>query len=131
MGSARQIVSYGAYVDLPSKDAGGALRTYAPGYVPAAGAPVPRFNQIWESTKSQMPTGNGAAGIYDSWSATYEATGADGLDNNGDGIVDDPSEADTSAPYPGPLLGIQVKIRVYDPASRSVREATVRQNFRQ
>ena len=35
----------------------------------------------------------------------------------------------TSPPYPYPLRGIQVKIRVFEPDSRQVREVTVVQDF--
>jgi KaiC/GvpD/RAD55 family RecA-like ATPase len=38
-------------------------------------------------------------------------------------------ENETSPPYPVPLRGIQVKIRVFEPDSRQVREVTVVQDF--
>lgn len=78
---------------------------------------------------------------YCTWSWHYEAdgidqfndgvldTGVNGMDDNLNGIVDDPSEFDTSPPYPVPLRGIQVKIRVYEPDSRQVREVTLVQDF--
>lgn len=71
-------------------------------------------------------------GVYDTWSLHYEAggIGLDGLDNGGTpGVVDDPSEMQFPPPYPHPLRGIQVKIRVYEPDSRQVREVTVVQDF--
>jgi hypothetical protein len=45
------------------------------------------------------------------------------------GVVDSASEKLTWPPYPAPLRGIQVKIRVYEPDSRQVREVTVTQSF--
>jgi len=81
---------------------------------------------------------------YDTWSTHYETEGApglsgtpgrtpgqalNGLDDNSNGIVDDDTEKLTSPPYPYPLRGIQVKIRVFEPDSRQVREVTVVQDF--
>jgi prepilin-type N-terminal cleavage/methylation domain-containing protein len=42
---------------------------------------------------------------------------------------DDPGEVETSPPYPYPLRGIEVRIRCYEPASRQVRQVTVRHTF--
>ena len=78
--------------------------------------------------------------VYDTWSTHYESTGATGLagtpgraangfDDNNNGIVDDESEKLTSPPYPVALRGIQVKIRVFEPDSRQIREVTVVQDF--
>jgi type II secretory pathway component PulJ len=91
------------------------------------------------------------SGVYDTWSTHYESAGANGLtgpagrgtngfddagnNDNGtaesapNGVVDDAKEAITSPPYPYPLRGIQVKIRVFEPDSRQVREVTVVQDF--
>ena len=67
-------------------------------------------------------------------------SGVNGLDDNGDGAVDESSawpkirnaspvgfagEKETAPPYPHPLRGIQVKIRVFEPATRQIREVTV------
>lgn len=62
--------------------------------------------------------------------------GTDGLDNpnpptltnfvNG---VDDAAERETVPPYAYPLRGIQVRIRLYDPGTRQVRQATVESDF--
>ena len=46
-----------------------------------------------------------------------------------DGIVDDATESVTAPPYPVQLRGIQVKIRVFEPDSRQIREVTVVQDF--
>ena len=56
--------------------------------------------------------------------------GTDGYDTpdfNGsyDGGIDDVLEFETSPPYPVPLRGIQIRIRIIDPDSRQVRQMTV------
>lgn len=78
---------------------------------------------------------------YDTWSQHYNSpignlggvnftgTGTDGLDNDGNGVVDDLGEQQAPPPYSVPLRGIQVKLRVYEPDSRQVREVTVVQDF--
>ncbi len=86
----------------------------------------------------------GSAGptrIYDTWSFHYEYDGIDqfgdgttdlgtnGMDDNNDGVVDDSLEMDTRPPYRAPLRGIQVKIRIFEPDTKQVREVTVVQDF--
>ena len=85
---------------------------------------------------------------YDTWSILYRGIdGMDGLDtfvdnfnndtwlpgsdglDDGTSAVDDHGEWETSPPYPVPLRGIQVRIRVYEPDSRSVREVSINQHF--
>jgi type II secretory pathway component PulJ len=81
--------------------------------------------------------------VYDTWSTHYENVGLPGLstttyppgqgtngfDDDGNGIIDDAGEKLTSPPYPVPLRGIQVKIRVFEPDSRQIREVTIVQDF--
>ena len=79
--------------------------------------------------------------MYDTWSIHYEHDGIDqppvagadqganGFDDNNDGVVDDPDELEAPPPYSAPLRGIQIKIRVFDPDSQKVREVTVRHDF--
>lgn len=95
------------------------------------------------------------ASVYDTWSFHYEHDGNDqdwsaiaasrpipaetwrqtvdqgtnGLDDNNSNGPDDVYERETSPPYPVPLRGIQIKIRIDDPDSRQVREATVVNEF--
>ena len=69
---------------------------------------------------------------YDTWSTTlYGDFWNDGIDNGPGvaGIVDDDNEKLFPPPYPIPLRGIQVKIRVFEPDSKQVREVTVEQDF--
>ena len=56
------------------------------------------------------------------------ASRRNGFDDNGNG-VDNPTERNTSPPYPVPLRGIQIKIRVYEPTTEQVREVTVTETF--
>jgi len=128
------VASYGAYVDLG----------YAPNYTPPAGAPQPRFLHLGDprsGLNATNVTGAQGARVYDTWSFHYEHDGIDqdgklgpdqgtnGFDDNGQAGVDDPGEMETSPPYPVPLQAIQVKIRVYEPDSRQIREVTVVQDF--
>jgi hypothetical protein len=68
---------------------------------------------------------------YDSWSQGYEfaSNSVNGFDNDNSNGVNDASERVTSPPYPVPLRGVQIKIRVYEPTSRQVREVTVTETF--
>jgi hypothetical protein len=43
--------------------------------------------------------------------------------------VDDIDEQEAPPPYPAPLRGIQVKIRVFEPDSKQIREVTIVQDF--
>ncbi|MBN2293514.1 MAG: prepilin-type N-terminal cleavage/methylation domain-containing protein [Pirellulales bacterium] len=88
---------------------------------------------------------NTARRVYDTWSIHYEHDGKDqddggpgpvdegtnGFDDDGNGVVDDPGELEAPPPYPYPLRGIQIKIRVYDPDSQQVREVTIKHDFLQ
>ena len=107
--AALALVSSGAYVDL--------------GYATALSPP---------SYFSAVPGLSDSAYVYDTWSTHYEydSDGTDGFDNDDNGIVDDVGEKVTSAPYPYPLRGVQVKIRVFDPDSRKILQVTVKQDFR-
>ena len=117
------LVGYGAYVDLNYYQRSGHLVLLRPA-----------------RAASRALSGT-AAGVYDTWSTHYEHDGIDqngdgvadagtnGFDDNDDGVVDDAGEMDTSPPYPVPLRGIQVRIRVFEPDSRQIREVTITQDF--
>jgi hypothetical protein len=96
------------------------------------------------ATKSGLsPSNRFVYSTYDTWSFHYEHDGIDqnndrafdpgtnGLDDNPQTNpgVDDVSERETSPPYPYPLRGLRVKLRVYEPSSKQVREMTVVQSF--
>lgn len=144
-----RIRGYGAYVDLGWFDE---VYSNVPGAIGSGtavpvGVPERCFSHRGHPKSSlQANTGTNLNAstfrVYDTWSTHYEYdgvvqnagslgadAGANGFDDNGDGVVDDPLEADTMPPYPTPLRGIQVKIRTFDPDSRQIREVTVIQDF--
>ena len=132
----------GAYVDLgwyPNYPAGGLAG------VPGAWYPYPR--QVGWHPRNPA-SGIGYPAVYDTWSFHYEndgldqdnrdnddnvSTGADegtnGLDDDNQNGVDDMGERETAPPYDVPLRGLQVKLRVYEPDTRNIRETTVTRNF--
>ena len=113
----------GAYVDLGYLNQTFAAATY-------------RFSHLGDP-RSGLAGSATTARVYDTYSTHYEAlagTTNNGLDDNsvgtlGYGIVDDDAEKTYAPPYPYPLRGIQVKIRVFEPDSRQIREVTVVQDF--
>lgn len=119
-------VGNGAYVDLGTGTGKGAGSRFGVGM----------------NGKSQI-SGNPT---YDTWSFDYEIDGqtqtgspetndttrnryVNGIDNNSDGLIDDADERDTMPPYPYALRGVQIKIRVYEPSSKQIREVTVEETF--
>ncbi|MCX7426404.1 MAG: hypothetical protein NTW96_12375 [Planctomycetia bacterium] len=122
------VVGRGAYVDLNYSQ-----------------LPPAQFATAFSGPPAQKSGLQGVgAGVYDTWSTHYEHDGinqknpldpahadlgTNGFDDNNDGVVDDPGEMDTSPPYPVPLRGIQVRIRVFEPDSRQIREVTITQDF--
>lgn len=148
-------VRSGAYVDLGYRFLHSQVRTrigpspvnLAQPITAFAGLPDSRA-QFGVSASSPNTDGQGTR-VYDTWNFGYENDGVDqdgdtfidegtnGFDNPGnysDGAAtrlgpDDPGERETSPPYPAPLRAVQVKLRVYEPDSRQMREVTVRQHF--
>ncbi len=134
-------VSRGAFVDLfYSRGTGAALNAdniptagvYQGSYFAGPGHPR---SQLVAAPQDTMPAN------YCTWSTHYEHDGIDqngdgivdsatnGIDDNNQGGVDDITEHETMPPYPVPLRAIQIKIRVFEPSSRQVREVTVVQDF--
>ena len=138
-----QPVQYGAYVDL----------NYANTPINFGGSIPPSYfaNGFFGSGNNGGPfsllvagNNNGIA-TYDSWCQGYEYfhydiqanqspnQAYDGFDNGtagaSNGVVDDPTERLSSPPYPVPLRGVQIKIRVYEPSTRQVREVTIAETF--
>ena len=118
------IVGHGGYVDL-NYGQGNGLFTVGPKN-PTPDDPSPR---LWVNS------------TYCTWSNHYES---DGLDSDRDGDVDegingvdddsangpdDVSERETQPPYPFPLRGIQVTIRILEPTNKVVRQTSVISNF--
>lgn len=96
------------------------------------------------------------ASVYDTYTTHYESdgvnqsqvpwnttpianvdAGSNGIDDNLNGAVDESTawpivsggENETAPPYPHPLRGIQIKIRVFEPDTRQVREVTLEHEF--
>jgi type II secretory pathway component PulJ len=99
------------------------------------------FGHFGDDRSGLDVTINTAARTYDTYSTTCESADAsNGFDDGlygANGIVDDTGEKVHVVdgkncgipPYPHPLRGIQVKIRVFEPDSRQIREVTVVQDF--
>jgi hypothetical protein len=111
----------------------------------------PPVLQFGGNVAGSSQLGQAQAGVYDTWAYDYEMDGidqdADGTMDQGsngldDGIlvsspnvratrngVDDPGERETSPPYPLPLRGIQVRIRLMESDTRQVRQTAVVREF--
>lgn len=126
----------GAYVDLGW---GGGVPVGLQDAFPPAGQSALQGGGVAVSDvprRSVLP-----AATYDTWSRHYEFNGVDddgdgmvdegvnGIDTNGDGWPEIGTNAETSPPYPVPLRGVEVRLRCYEPASRQVRQITVRHAF--
>jgi len=126
----------GAYVDLGW--AGGTLLVRTDAF-PAAGKTAFQsagvaVTDVPRRLGLPLPT-------YDTWSRHYEFNGIDddgdgiideglsGVDTTGDTFPEDTMNAETSPPYPVLLRGLEVRIRCYEPASRQVRQVTIRHHF--
>ena len=114
-----------------------------------AGATSARFYDVGDTKSGLKATTDQQTKLpitgctYDTWSFHYEnegingsgqgaGTATNGFDdgpNGANGIVDDPTEWISSPPYLTPLRGIQVKIRVFEPDSRQIKEVTIEQDF--
>jgi hypothetical protein len=142
------ITGFGAYVDLGWNNNGDYNYTTLPAAL--SNSPAPLFQQErrvgWHPTLPAANPFRGTPAVYDTWSTYYENDrvnqddlilgtttpidqGTNGLDENGINGPDDPLERETSPPYPYPLRGVQVKLRLYEPESRQIRETTVTRNL--
>ena len=136
-----------------------ALSPGDPGYAASAASATPPRGAFvdlgYESaafpTPPQMPTSHFSHGanpksrcglpMYCTWTAHFESDGVDqdqdgvvdegtdGLDNDGVNGVDDAGERETAPPYEHPLRGLQITLRVYEPDTRQIRQATVVSDF--
>lgn len=140
---AGSVIGHGGYVDL-----------FYERYLASAPPSPSVFSglaAVRSGLRQQSPL---APAVYDTWTMFYECDGVDqnrilkqdlgfsslltrdsadwatdGIDNDGNGRVDDVGERETSPPYPVPLRGIEVSIRIIDPDSREVRQVTVASDF--
>ena len=79
--------------------------------------------------------------VWTNWTMHYEKDGIDqdglygadtatnGIDDDGINGVDDTGERDTLPPYPYPLRGLQVKLRLIDVKTKQIRQSTLTQSF--
>jgi hypothetical protein len=140
-----EIVGRGAYVDLAYMgDPTLRVGTYEPADVtPIPPGSVTSQFSMAPATRARLRMPPWIRSYYDTWSAHYEYDGlnqdnlldndqgTNGVDDDDQNGVDDAGEHETSPPYPSPLRGVEVKLRVYEPASRAVREVSVKQDFTQ
>lgn len=97
------------------------------------------FGDVRSKAQYRVLPANSAT--YCTWSSKYEYDGFDqdgngiadqgsnNLDDNNMGGIDDPSEAETGPPYPHPLRGMKVSLRVMEPSTRQVRQTDVIHDF--
>ncbi|MCY2936505.1 MAG: prepilin-type N-terminal cleavage/methylation domain-containing protein [Planctomycetota bacterium] len=67
--------------------------------------------------------------VWDSWSTDYSAVDAKTLDPLGAPPFQPAPRPSYPAPYPAPLRGIQIQIRMTDPRQERVRTITIHQDF--
>ena len=103
-------VAQGAYVDL--------------GYTGFAAGTGPQFSSL------PNPLSVGYVS-YDTYSTHYESggVGTDGIDNDGNGVVDDNFERVAFPPYPQRLRGMKATLRVVERKSKQVRQVEVISSF--
>lgn len=131
--AANNPVGGGAFVDLGfSRDpsSGNFAVTATPSAALAAGFPTGMFSGPPE------PRCLLNAVTYDTWTMRYEHNGLDedrdgrwdegtnGVDDDGNGAVDDAAERETLPPYPFPLRGVRLTLRVFDEPSGQLRQAS-------
>ncbi len=138
------IVGHGAYVDLDYALPFISLSSLTLDEIRSvsffSGPPDPR-SRVTLTYPNGVPLPN-ASSTYDTWSTHYEKDGdnqdgvfgpdqgTNGFDDGGvPGIVDDALEQEAPPPYAVPLRGIRIKIRVFEPDTRQIREVTIVQDF--
>ncbi len=73
--------------------------------------------------------------VWDSWSFEYSNAPAGGVNPNNGGFPSGPKGnlppvyPSYPPPYPAPLRGIQIQIRVVDPTNQRIKSLTIRQDF--
>jgi prepilin-type N-terminal cleavage/methylation domain-containing protein len=130
----------GAFVDLGWRGGPPMLKTtFLTGTAPPAGQSLLQVGGL--RVADTLTTGTLPVPTYDTWSLHYEFNGVDddgdgvidqgtnGLDDNADLLPDNAPEYETSPPYPVPLKGIEVRIRVFEPSNQQVRQTTIRHTF--
>ncbi|MEO8270082.1 MAG: hypothetical protein ABI557_10190, partial [Aureliella sp.] len=73
-------------------------------------------------------SGDDSSNLYEGW--RIPDAGTDGIDNTGSPIgVDDTSELETSPPFPIPLRGMKISVRMEDPTTRQVKQMSATKEF--
>jgi hypothetical protein len=81
------------------------------------------FGNYGSGTSSHVLSGTVATSrTYDTWTTHYMTNS---LSDDGNAVVDD----DEGPPYPTPLAGIQITLRLYEPSSKAIRQTTISQSF--
>jgi hypothetical protein len=149
--TAATTIGYGAYVDLGYNEGTGFFNTTEMGrYANFTSFDDANSNGILDTGETRAPILSVKPNlrsqitsqlVYDTWSYWYEHDGVNqdgdaitdqaenGLDDDSKNGVDDVGERETSPPYPVPLRGVQVRIRVLEVETSQVRQATVIQDF--
>lgn len=91
--------------------------------------------------KSGLRATTTSARTYCTWSTHYEMNavdedgvlgvdqGTNGVDDNGNNLIDEKAEQETTPPYPVALRGVEIRLRCYEPSSKQVRQITIRHDF--
>ncbi len=75
-------------------------------------------------------TANDIGAALPNWRQSAFDAGTDGIDNAGSTPgIDDAAEMETSAPFPVPLRGIKVTVRMEDPGTRQMHQMSVVEEF--
>ena len=135
--SAATPVGLGSYVDLGQGfgQFTGAPQTNPPGNAAATAYDYMDFDMV--------AAGAANARVFDTWTPFYES---DGIDQDGDGTVDqgtngvdsppgggngvdDSGERETLPPYPHPIRGIEVRFRSIEKNTKQVNQTTIVHSF--
>ena len=134
-------LAYYRYLPTANQNENATLGTQRPYYCNAPAFP-PAF-----TTQTQRDAYFALYGCtYDTWPLSYESDGIaqltafgilparmdwqrNGVDDDNANGTDDVNERETNAPYQQPLRGLQVKLRLYEPSTRQVRQITVGTDF--
>lgn len=82
------------------------------------------FSNYGSGTSTHVLAGSAETNrTYDTWSLQYMTNN---VSDDGNAVVD----ADEGPPYPAPLPGIQITLRLYEPSSKAIRQTTITQSFR-
>ena len=106
-------------------------------------ASIPSLSQHWgtlwdigDSQPLSKPPIRRLRRVYDSWSTAYSQVIATGVDPSpsGNGQAGPPFSGrpiypSYPPPYPLPLRGIQIQIRLVDPRNEHIKVLTIRQDF--